>query len=323
MNQAIQLKRGAFTISLDFELLWGTRDKYGPGRFERACRIEREVVIDRLLDLFVEFEMPATWCIVGHLMLDHCSCEDGVKHREIVPPKHAWCEDWFAYDPCSDEQSAPLYYARSLVEKIQRCSVPQEIGSHTFSHVIFGDPGCSAETARSELAACVEAAKKIGIEMQSFVFARNSIGYLPLLREFGFRCYRGAESRWYGQNRSRILQRLMRLSTILSATDPPVALPVQEAEGLWNLPASMLYFPMHGIRRFVPLTLRVRRAAKGLNAAALQKKIFHLWFHPTNMADHMETMFRGLRMILEYARTLRQRQLLDFLPMKALIPIET
>ena len=52
--------RGVFTISLDFELIWGTLDLFGPERFGKACEIEREAV-GRLLDLFVEFEVPATW----------------------------------------------------------------------------------------------------------------------------------------------------------------------------------------------------------------------------------------------------------------------
>jgi len=284
--------------------------------------MEREVVIDRLLDLFVEFKMPATWCVVGHLMLDHCSCENGIKHKEITPPQHAWCEDWFALDPCSDEDSAPLFYGRTLVQKIQNCGEPQEIGSHTFSHVIFGDSGCSSDTARTELAACVCAAQDLGIELQSFVFARNSIGHLGLLREHGFRVYRGSEPQWYDRLSPGLFQRLMRFTTVLAASDPPVVLPEEAGDGLWNVPASMLYFPMHGIRRFIPMHLRVKRATKGLDSAAREKKIFHLWFHPTNMADHTDAMFEGLRRILEHARSLRDRHMLDFLPMKSLVPLK-
>jgi len=319
VNHQAKFDLGIFTISLDFELIWGTRDKYGIGQFQEACRIEREIVIDRLLKLFVEFQFSATWCIVGHLMLDHCTAQNGIKHKEIVPPQHSWCKDWFALDPCTDEASAPLFYGRSLVQKIKECEVPQEIGSHTFSHTIFGDPGCSLETARSELAACVRAAAELGITMQSFVFARNSIAHLEALREFGFRIYRGLEPQWY-ESLPRALQRLARLLNILAASDPPVVLPVEEQNDLWNVPASMLYFPMHGIRRFVPMHLRVKRATKGLDAAAREKKIFHLWFHPTNMADQIDTMFGGLRQIFEHARALRERRQLDFLPMKSLIP---
>ena len=319
---ALKFDRGVFTLSLDFELIWGTQDKYGQKGFGKACAIEREVVIDRLLSLFVEYGVSATWCVVGHLMLDHCTCKNGVKHQEIVPPKHSWNPDWFASDPCGDEKSFPLFYARSLVEKIRDCSVPQEIGSHSFSHVIFGDSGCSSETARTELAACVDAARDLNIRMHSFVFPRNSVGHLEQLRDFGFRTYRGPAPHWSEQVPVQILRRLARLSAVFTAEEPPVVLPQKNTDGLWNVPASMLYFPMHGVRKYVPLNVRVKRAIKGLNAAVRQKKIFHLWFHPTNLADHTDILFQGLRVIFEHARALRNRNELDILPMNSVIPQE-
>ena len=145
--------RGVFTISIDFELIWGTLDKHGPERFRAACELERKEIIDRLLGLFEEFEIPATWCIVGHLFLAECQADNGQKHPEIVRPTHPWMQqDWFAFDPCDSEQHDHLFLGRSLVEKIRACRVAQEIGCHTFSHVIFGDPGCSRATAESELA---------------------------------------------------------------------------------------------------------------------------------------------------------------------------
>src|SRR5262249_19504817 len=175
----ITLDRGVFTISIDFELIWGTLDLFGPGQFRRACEIERNVIIDRLLDLFVEYNVPATWCVLGHLMLESCPLAARRKHPEITPPGHSWQRaDWFEHDPCSSEDIASVFYARSLVEKIQACPVPQEIGCHSFSHVIFGDPGCSRETAESELLACMRAARELGIEMRSFAFPRNEVGHL-------------------------------------------------------------------------------------------------------------------------------------------------
>ena len=77
----------------------------------------------------------------------------------------------------------------------------------------------------------------------------------------------------------------------------------------------MIYFPMHGLRRYIPMDLRVRRAYKGLKEAADTKRIFHLWFHPTNLADGIEEMFSGLRMIFERVVELRNRGELDVLSM--------
>ena len=313
---------GVFTISLDFELLWGTVDLYGPERFRRACEVEREVVIDRLLALFEEYEIPATWCVLGHLFLASCQASGGRAHPEIVRPRHAWVRgDWFQHDPCSDESRAPLFYGRQLVERILACRVPQEIGSHSFSHVIFSDPGCSRETAASELAACVGAARQLGIEPSSFAFPRNGVGHLELLPEFGITCYRGSAPRWYEREElPRAAARLARLVTVLSASAPPVVTPEPAVAGLWNVPASMIYFPSHGFRRHIPVARRVRRAVKGLAAAVRKGRIFHLWFHPTNLADEPDAMFAGLRAILEHACHLRRRRELAIAPMCALVP---
>jgi peptidoglycan/xylan/chitin deacetylase (PgdA/CDA1 family) len=314
------LPRGVFTLSLDFELIWGTLDLFGPDRFRRACEFERAVVIDTLLTLLREHQVSATWCALGHLFLDSCRRQKGTAHPEIVRPRHSWVrEDWFHYDPCLDEAAQPIFYGRSLIDRIRASPVPQEIGSHGFSHVIFGDPGCSRESAESELAACVRAALDMGIVPRSFAFPRNRVGHLNLLSGHGFSCYRGPGLRWYERQSSPgVLDRLAHLADVVGAIRPPVVSPRFVREGLWNIPGSMIYFPMHGARRYIPLSVRVRRARKGLLAAARLRKVFHLWFHPTNLADEPEQMFAGLREILRLAGDLRRRGELDIEPMGAL-----
>jgi len=306
-------RKGVFTLSLDLELLWGTVDLHGPERFRRACEIEREVVIDRLLDLLDEHRIPATWCILGHLFLSECRRSRGVAHPELVRPLHRWVRgDWLQHDPCSDESRAPLFYGRSLIEKIRACRTPQEIGSHSFSHAIFSDEGCGREAAASELSASVEAARHMGLELRSFAFPRNGVGHLDLLPQFGIRSYRGPAPRWYERREPpTALHRLARLWAVVAATPPPVVTPEPAGAGLTNVPASMIYFPMHGMRRHVPVSRRVRRAQKGLAAAARSGRVFHLWFHPTNLADEPEAMFRGLREILATVQSLVREGRLD------------
>lgn len=312
--------RGVFTISLDFELIWGTLDLFGPDRFGEACRVEREAVV-RLLDLFVEYEVPATWCVQGHLFLERCGVENGTKHPEIVRPSHSWCRhDWFEHDPGGDERTAPNFFARSLIEKILACPVPQEVGCHTFSHVIMGDAGCSRATAESELRACVELARGMGVEPRSFAFPRNRVGHLDVLREHDFTCYRGPDPNWYeGSRWPPAVRRLGHLWDVLTVAEPPVVRPVREG-GLWNIPGSMIYFPMHGLRRYVPMRWRVGRARKGLDAARREKATFHLWFHPTNLSFEIDAMFSGLREILDYAAELRGRGEIVFKSMRDLVP---
>ena len=300
------LERGTFTLSLDFELIWGTLDLDLEG-FREACERERSEVVDRLLALLAEFEIPATWCTLGHLFLAECSPHDGHKHPEIVPPTHAWVGDWFAKDPSGTEETDPIFYGKTLVERILACPVPQEIGCHSFSHPIFGDPGCSRETAASELAECVRLASERGVELRSFAFPRNRVGHLEVLREHGIRAYRGPDRVWYEDERyPGPLKRLGHIADVLVARRPPVVLPEETLPGLWNVPGSMIFFPAHGRRRHIPSSLRVSRAVKGLDAAAAQRRIFHLWFHPTNLAFETDAMFAALRRIFERAAKLRE-----------------
>ena len=324
-QEVMKLDRGVFMISLDFEMIWGTLDLLGPDRFRKACEVERARVIDRLLELLIEYELPATWFVVGHLLLDRCDAEGGVKHPEIVRPSHAWATgDWFKHDPCGCEEDGSVFLGRSLIEKIRASPISQEIGCHSFSHIVFGDPGCSRAAAVSELEACVRLASDMGIEMRSFAFPRNKVGHLDVLREYGFACYRGPEPecRLLGYLPDSI-KRLSNLWRVITASQPPVGLPELTDSGLWMIPGSMIYFPMRGLRRYVPVQARVRRAIKGLDAAAREKRIFHLWFHPTNLADGLKPMFAGLRRIVEYACSLLTKGQLDTPRMASLIPAES
>src|SRR5262249_26015979 len=167
----------------------------------------------------------------------------------------------------------------------------------------------------------VNVARKFGITMRSFAFPRNQVGHLDVLREYGFTCYRGPGPHWYEKPYlPKPVKRLAHLWDVLTAAQPPTVLPERTAEGLWNIPGSMIYFRMNGLRRFIPLSPRVKRAIKGLEAAVRQKRIFHLWFHPTNLVMETETMFAGLRAILDHACALRERGELAILPMAELAP---
>jgi hypothetical protein len=301
------LDTGIFTISIDFELVWGTLDSKRYRRLDRLCTIERYCVIDRLLALFAEYGISATWCTVGHLFLDNCS--------------EPTCVDRALHGRNASEETAPLFLGRSLVERILRCPVPQEIGCHTFTHINFSEDKCSKAAAEAQVASCILAAHSLGIKMRSFVFPRNLTGHLDVLRAHGFACFRGPEPRWWNsQNTPGIVGRLGHLVDIGTASTPPVVQPVMNPSGLWNIPGSMLFTPAQGLRRAIPISFRVRRARKGLDAAAKQKKIFHLWFHPTDLAANCEPMLRGLRNVLEHGQRLRDRNELRILPMASLVP---
>jgi peptidoglycan/xylan/chitin deacetylase (PgdA/CDA1 family) len=313
---ALTFPRGVFTISLDFELIWGTRDYAGTESFRYACVVEREQVIERLLGLFVRYEIPATWCIVGHLFLDHCEEVNGRKHADALPANPTGeLLHWFDDDPATNESSAPTFYGASLVEKIRRCGVSQEIGSHSFAHMIFDEPYCTREAATRDIAKCVAIASESALTLRSFVYPRNRIAYTDVLRDNGFTSYRGAEPQWYHRGYiPRQAQRAFHLASVVLASTPPTVMPLNE-EGIWNIPGSMIFLPMHGIRRYIPASRRAARAVRGLDRAAKERRIFHLWFHPTNLSIEIEPMFAALERILIHAKALRDAGALDVMTM--------
>ena len=309
MSLPANLNRGAFTLSLDFELIWGTLDLFGTEGFRAACLMERQRIVEDLLVLLDEFEIPATWCIVGHLFLETC---DG-KHADRRRPNHSWAHgDWFESDPGGRESPDSVFLGRSLVERILSCRTTQEIGFHSFSHVVWGDAGCSREVAESEIDGCFEAAAWAGVRPTAWVFPRNQVGHLDVLASRGIRVFRGPGPRWYERDENPgVLGRIAHLLEVAAGTAAPTVLPEMTAEGLVNLPGSMIYLPAHGIRGLVPVGQRVRRAIGGLEDAAERNRVFHLWFHPTNLADRYQPMMAGLRTVFERVRTMRAALRLD------------
>lgn len=307
--------RGVFTLSFDFELVWGSRDLYPDvAPLAAMARITRERVFPALLTQLTSLGMVATWATVGSLFLGEARRKGGALHADLVPPRHAWRPNWLGDVPEGSEAEHPGFYARSLVIALRDSG--QEVGSHSFTHPVFGDPGCSRETADSELRRCVEEATKLGISLRSFVFPRNMAGHTDLLAKHGFTCWRGLEPVWY--RRPAVpgpLSRIAHLGEVLAAKSPPTVMPQRDEHGLWNIPASSSILPVDGVRRLIPISRRVRRAIRGLDQAAADGRISHLYTHPINLACDPAGLLAAFHAILTHAARLRDAGRLDVLPM--------
>ncbi len=303
--------RPTFTLSLDKELIWGSFDHTSDREFARWYPDLRGTV-DRLLALLDEYEIASTWAIVGHLFLSECSRgSDGRPHPELVRPNFRWYRgDWFDRDPCSNRGLAPLWYGDDVVDAVLATRVRHEIASHSFSHLVFGDPGCSPDAARSDLSACVAVARERGLTLRSFVFPRNVEGHHALLREHGFSAYRGEDPTWY-RAAPNSAKRALHFIDQAAGSEPPVSVPTETLPGLWNIPGSMLLMHRSGIRRFISPATSIHRARLGLRRAARERAVFHLWFHPFNLAHESAAMFAALRGILAEVRAMRDRGAID------------
>lgn len=312
---------GTMVLSLDLELSWGRFDTL-PITVLDAESLEERTSIKRLLELLSRFDIPATWAMVGHLMLDGCARDhDGMAHANIKSrPRYSWFQhDWYHLDPCTTADLAPTWYGTDILGWIRGARIHHEIASHSFAHIIYGDPECGPAVARADLKAAVEAAAQHGITLESFVFPRNQVGHLEILRSVGLRSYRGrsirtSESTFNRWGNSVLLGTLGFLDQLL-AVAPRQVRAEEVLPGLWNIPGNHFFMPRHGIGKWIPMASRVSKGIKGLDQAVQVGQLYHLWFHPFNLNTDSEAMFSGLERILSYASQLREEGRLSILTM--------
>ena len=301
----VRADRAAFVISIDTEMAWGLVHRPD----EPYTYPDERRHLGRLLDLFDRYAVPATWAIVGHLFLDRCSPVDGRKHPEIIRPDYDWFEgDWFDADPCSNAVAAPTWYAPDLVREISGRAAPHEIASHGFSHMIAGDPGCSAEAFSSEVDAALRAAAASGVELRTFIHPRNRIGHVPLLAERGFRAFRG--KRPPSTSPGPVTAALDRVIPSPGSVVHPV-----HQDGMWSLPATCMFDVASRPRTWRLWILQVERR---LRQAVHHRGLFHLWFHPHNMRDAPTDAFAGLEQLCAAAARWRDRGMLNTVTMGAM-----
>jgi peptidoglycan/xylan/chitin deacetylase (PgdA/CDA1 family) len=303
--------RPTFVLSLDTELVWGSFDIFSPAKFD-AFYPDMRKVIRGILQALVDQEMAATWAVVGHLFLSSCARgPDGRAHPDLPRPRLSWYpDDWFGSDPCTDRARAPLWYGDDVVDTILDARMPQEIGSHSFAHIPFGDPGCTEDVVEADLAACGKLATERGLALRSFVFPRNSEGHHAALARHGFAAYRGLDTTWFESFPGQAA-RAARLVDQTLPIPPPVSVPTETLPGLWNIPGSMLLIGRRGARRLVPTAAPVAKAKAGMARAVKEGKVFHLWFHPFNLAAERERSLGMFRAILAEAARLRDAGDLD------------
>ena len=271
---------GSVVVSIDAELGWGFHDLSTPppDRLEAGRRGWRS-----LATLLEEYEIPATWAVVGHLMLTDC---DGI-HED-----HPRGPEWFHRERAEWAERPDLRFSPGLISDLLESPVGHEIASHSFSHVLFGDPETSRETAAYELERSLEIATEWGLSLESFVYPRNDVGHREVLADAGIRTYRG-------RSPTRDGIRGMLGSSI--GGDSLLVTPTVDEYGLVDVPASTFLFGFEGpARRMVesvwrdPMVVQVHR---GIEAAAASDGVFHLWLHPNNLVTGRDD--RRVEAILE------------------------
>jgi hypothetical protein len=304
---------GQFVISLDFELYWGVRHAAGVTDYFNNL-IGARSAVPAILDLFSEFDIHATWATVGFLFFETTkailaeapSCRPNYRNAQLSP-----YADLPPAEAREDEKS--IFFAPTLIRRIA-ATRNQEVATHSFSHYYCLEEGQDAETFRQDLLAAQAAAKRLDVQISSFVFPKNQCrdDYLPVCAEAGISSYRGTAAGWLytasadnAQTWPRRLGRLLDAYVPLSGSncsDSPegqLGMPV-------NIPASRYLRPYSRVLGCLE-PLRVGRIKRDLTHAAKKGLLYHLWWHPHNFGANLEANLNVLRQLLEHFRLLQGR----------------
>lgn len=305
---------GALVLSLDFELHWGVRDHCPPGSpYERNLLAAREV-IPKILELFEDYDIAATWATVGFLFARNR--QELERFRPAVLPRYRNPRlDPYLQPVGEDEETDPLHYAPSLIARIA-ATPRQEIATHTYCHFFCHDAISGAESFRADLRSAVAIAAERGFVLRSIVFPRNQRdpAYDPWLKEAGIVAYRGnphtrmwsfvgtAEGASPGRRAARLADTYLPVSGDGSVGWDELVRP----SGLVDVRASFILRPFHP-RRALLEPLRRARLRAAVRSAARRGRILHLWWHPHNFGAHPNESLETLRALLEAVCECRTR----------------
>ena len=285
---------GSVTISLEVELGWGVvgfgmLDKISPGRRRETRRLKA------LLDRCETHEVPITFNVVGHLLLEECE-----GHHEGPYP-----DGWFDRDPGTSVEEDPKFYAPDLVEAIRDSSTPHEICTHTFSHVECDE--VPPETVAHELRTAREVFEANGIDdLVSLVPPRHSPPPREVLRETGIEAVRVPHYRSpdYDDPKTPAHKFLEMLNGPHPVGPPRLVDGAVETYSPVYKTLAAEYLPLgeydtHGIYRPLPRSLR-KRIHRRYHRRALDRAVeadghAHFWSHLYDVAnDHQWPQIEAL-----------------------------
>jgi peptidoglycan/xylan/chitin deacetylase (PgdA/CDA1 family) len=316
---------GKLIISLDFELMWGVRDKKNSTTYGKNILGVWEA-LPKMLEVFNEYGIRATFATVGFLFAKN--------KKELINyfPKNkpGYLDGNLSpyngyFDLVSNnEENDKYHFASSLIDRI--LDHPQhEVTTHTFSHYYCIEPGQTKQNFRDDIIAAKEIAKDKGISVESIVFPRNQFNekYLDVIKELELTSYRGNEEVWFkraiSKNENNIVRRVFSLIDTYINISGHNCYSIEDiaAKKPFNIPSSrFLRYYSSKLKYFEQLKLK--RILNSMTYAAKNNQIFHLWWHPHNFGINQKENFKFLEKILKYYVYLNSQFGFESLTMKDL-----
>lgn len=318
-------ENGKFVISLDFELLWGVRDKKTPDTYGNNILGVWEA-IPKILETFDKHKIKATWATVGFLfasskreLLEYCpKSKPEYTDKNLSPYKGH-------FGLLGEKEEVDKYhFASKLIDLILKYP-EQEIATHTFSHYYCLEPGQTKEDFNNDLLAALKIATKKNVKIESLVFPRNQFNdkYLEILKNLGITSYRGNEKVWFHNaangEKEKLSKRAFRLLDTYINISGHNCYSLEEIRKKepYDIPSSRFLRPYSSKLKILE-RFRLRRILKSMTEAAKKGEVYHLWWHPHNFGINQQENFSFLNKVLAHYTVLNDKYGFESLSMKNL-----
>ena len=301
---------GIFTISLDFERIWGVHDGNPQGYDANIDGVDN--AIDRLLDTFNEYGIHSTWATVGLLF-----CKDMDELNNNLPDQIPHYDSALlnAYEYIN-EHATPnqlKHFSPEVILKISKVT-GQEIGTHTFSHYYCSEKGQSIDEFDCDIESAVKIAKKFDLDINSLVFPRNqyNVEYLEVLKKYNITSYRGNEEYWVYRDGSKpddgYFKRAIRLLDSYINISGYNCLSFKEISNTfpYNISASYFLRPFSNKLKYFD-RFKEKRILDSMTHAAKNNLVFHLWWHPHNFGINLGKNMSFLLEIMRHYKKLENK----------------
>ena len=155
--------------------MWGVRDVKTIATYGNNVAGVHQV-IPGLLKMFSEFDVKATFSIVGFLFFE--TKKELIENIPAIIPDYT-NPDLSPYNGYfdtvgTDYKSDIYHFAPQLIKEIQRYP-EQEIGTHTFSHLYCLESGQTPASFLEDIRGAKKIASKYNLELKSLIFPRNQM----------------------------------------------------------------------------------------------------------------------------------------------------
>lgn len=286
------IQPASVVISVDFERRWGLHHRLGFDLDAYREQLENvQPVVMSLLRLFAARNIRATWAAVGAL-----GCRDWTEYFARAPRQPHYQNPALAISPRYAEldRDGHLHFAPELLRAIH-ATPGQELGTHTFSHVLMREPGVTADDVRADLDAVSRLwRERFGKPPVSLVFPRNQVAFLSVIRSCGVRMWRGNETGWYHDcNETSNNRPVARARRLLDAINP-LARHASPIEG--DMTRASLF-----LRTNLPAPAWALHCARIRNEidALRPPQVFHMWWHDHNLGAHVRQRLARVEQVFD------------------------